>query len=37
MVCELDTMTGKGLKQAKLRLKMTQNELGEALGVYKNS
>ncbi len=30
-------MTGEGLKRARLRLKMTQKELGEALGVHKNS
>lgn len=34
----MDTMmTGKELKRARLRLKMTQKELGEALGVHKNS
>ena len=33
----LDTMTSKGLKRARLRLKMTQKELGKALGVHKNS
>ena len=37
MVYVLDTMTGKGLKRARLRLKMTQKELGKALGVHKNS
>jgi len=37
MVYVLDTMTGEGLKRARLRLKMTQKELGEALGVHKNS
>ena len=30
-------MTGEGLKRSRLRLKMTQKELGEALGVHKNS
>ncbi len=30
-------MTGKELKRARLRLTMTQKELGEALGVHKNS
>jgi len=37
MIYALDTMTGKELKRARLRLKMTQKELGEALGVHKNS
>jgi transcriptional regulator with XRE-family HTH domain len=38
MVYALDTMmAGKELKRARLRLKMTQKELGEALGVHKNS
>ena len=37
MVYALDTMTGKGLKKARRRLKMTQKELGKALGVHKNS
>lgn len=30
-------MSGKELKRARLRLKMTQKELGKALGVHKNS
>ncbi len=33
----LDTMTGKELRRERLRLNMTQKELGEALGVHKNS
>src|SRR5258706_14195054 len=37
IIYALDTMTGKELKQARLRLNMTQKELGEALGVHKNS
>ena len=38
MIYALDTMmTGKELKRARRRLKMTQKELGEALGVHKNS
>lgn len=37
MVYGLDTMIGKELKRARLRLKMTQKELGAALGVHKNS
>ena len=37
MVYNEDTMTGKELKRARLRLNMTQQELGEALGVHKNS
>lgn len=30
-------MTGQELRQARLRLKMTQKELGEQLEVHKNS
>ena len=30
-------MEGKELKRTRLRLKMTQKQLGEALGVHKNS
>jgi len=30
-------MTGKGLRRARLRLNMTQKELGKALGIHKNS
>ncbi len=37
MVYALDTMTGKGLKKARRRLKMTQKELGKELGIHKNS
>ena len=37
MVYALYTMTGKGLKRARLRLKMTQKEIGKELGVHKNS
>lgn len=38
MVYALDTMMeGKELKRARLRLNMTQKELGEALGIHKNS
>jgi len=38
MVYALDTvMEGKELKRARLRLNMTQKELGAALGVHKNS
>ena len=37
MVYVLDTMTGKELRRERLRLNMTQKELGEALGVHKNS
>ena len=37
IVYVLDTMTGKGLKRARLRLKMTQKDLGKALGVHRNS
>jgi len=34
----LDTMmTGKGLRDARQRLKKTQKQLGEALGIHKNS
>ena len=31
------TMTGKELRRARLRLKMTQKQLGEALDIHKNS
>ncbi len=38
MIYALDTMmTGKGLKRARLRLMMTQKEIGKELGVHKNS
>ncbi len=37
MIYALDTMTGKELRRERLRLNMTQKELGEALGVHKNS
>jgi DNA-binding XRE family transcriptional regulator len=30
-------MTGKELRQARLRLKMTQTQLGEAVGLHKNT
>ena len=30
-------MTGKGLKGAREKLSLTQKELGEALGVHRNS
>ncbi len=33
----LDTMIGGELKRARLRLNMTQKQLGEALGIHKNS
>ena len=37
-VYTLDTMMeGKEMKRARLRLNMTQKQLGEALGVHKNS
>ena len=37
-VYTLDTMMeGQELKRARLRLNMTQKELGEALGIHKNS
>ena len=37
IVYVLDTVTGEELRRARLRLKKTQKELGEALGVHKNS
>jgi transcriptional regulator with XRE-family HTH domain len=37
MVYALDTVKGKELKRARLRLNMTQKQLGEALGIHKNS
>jgi len=36
-VYALDTVTGEELKRARARLNMTQKQLGEALGVHKNS
>ena len=38
LIYVLDTMmTGEGLRKARARLKKTQKQLGEALGIHKNS
>ena len=36
-VYNTDTMTGEEMRRARLRLKLTQKQLGEQLGVHKNS
>jgi DNA-binding XRE family transcriptional regulator len=37
LVYVADTMTGKELKRARASLKMTQEQLGDALGLHWNS
>lgn len=32
-----DTMTGEELRRARVRLKLTQKQLGEQIGIHKNS
>ena len=36
-VYNTDTMMGEEMRRARLRLKLTQKQLGEQLGVHKNS
>ena len=37
LVYATDAMTGKELRRARNRLKMTQEQLGEALGLHENT